>query len=216
MAKKKSKSSAEKPVKKLAKKQKKLSKRVYNNETRLQKSEQSQKKIMQAVVEFLVERRGGEVNMAEVSKRSKISVRTIFRFFKDKQAMNEATDRYLQSFLKAGMDTLQELNIEGFAKHTFELFEKHEDLVMAYLFSPFGQQARDIFRKKVKQVMIQKIMIDSKLNLSASQAARLQLIVSLVNARLWHEIKQDSKLTSSEIGEAASWAIKTLLKNLDD
>ncbi len=216
MAKIKAKKQTIRKAKSSVKKLKAKNTRVYNNESRVKKSEVAQKKIIETVVAFLVERKGGEVNMNEISKRSKISERTIFRFFKDKQALHEATNRYLQSFLKEGTEKLHELNVEGFAKNTFELFEKHESLLMAYLFSPFGQQARDIFRKQVKHELVQKIIKDRSMSLSGKRNARLQFAVALINARLWYEIKEDSHLSSTEIGEAASWALEVLLDRLND
>ena len=200
--------------KKTTKSKVKISKRIYNNTSRQEKSDATQTRIIAAVVDFLARRRGGEINFSEISKASKISERTIFRFFKDKQALHEATVQYLQSYIQEGFSTMYELDIAGFTKNTFELFEKHENLVMAYLFSPFGQHARDIFRKKIKQIMIQKITKDSRLEYKDKNIARIEFIVSLVNARLWHEIKEDSKLTTSEIAGAAGWAVETLLKNL--
>ena len=191
----------------------KKAKRPYNNSSRAETSEQTQKLIIETLVELLVERRGGEVRFDEISEKSKISERTIFRFFKDKQALHQATDEYLRSFLQSSIGQLEESDFLGFMTNAYKLFDKHENLTMAYLFSPFGNQARDIFRKKLNQLLMAKILKEQPHELTSTKKIRLALIVSLVNAKLWYDLKTDFGYSGAEIGEVLGWALKLLLKN---
>ena len=81
--------------------------RVYNNASRAEKSAQTQKMIIETLVELLVEKRGGEVPIEDLAKRSGITQRSIFRFFKDKKSLHEAMDKYLMSYLQAGNEQMQ-------------------------------------------------------------------------------------------------------------
>ncbi len=193
---------------------KKVKARSYDNTSRNKKSKMTEKMIIETMVDMLVERRGGEVQIDELARASKISERTIFRFFKDKTALHEATNLYLQNFLQSSVTESIQKDIVGFAENVFLLFERNENLVMAYLYSPFGLKARELYRKKLNRVLIEQIMKDNSLIPSRTLETKLAVIVGLVSAKVWHDIRIDFGHSSLEIGKAGAWAIKTLIKNL--
>lgn len=201
-------------AKKKTPKKKPKKQRSYDNTTRQEKVEQSQTKIIEAMVQFLVERKGGDVKIDELAKRTKISQRTIFRFFTDKTALLEATDQYLQSYLQSSMAQVSEMSFIGFAKNVFSIFDRNEGLVMAYMFSPFGQNARDLFRKKLNRILIERIQAERHFQMTKDRERKLALIVSLINAKLWYDIRTDFGYSGAEIGETVEWAINTLLEKL--
>lgn len=188
--------------------------RSYDNTQRREKVEQSQTKIIEAMVQFLVERKGGDVTFDDLAKRTKVSQRTIFRFFTDKTALLEATDQYLQTYLQTAMSQLTELSLKGFAKNLFSAFDRNENLTMAYMFSPFGQNARDLFRKKFNRLLLDRILAERKITLTKENEKKLALVVTLLNAKLWYDIRTDFGYTGAEIGETVEWAIDTLLEKL--
>lgn len=188
--------------------------RSYDNSGRQQKVEESQTKIIEAMVQFLVERKGGDVKIDELAKRTKISQRTIFRFFQDKTALLEATDQYLQSYLQASMAQVSEMNFMGFAKNVFSIFDRNQGLVMAYMFSPFGQNARDLFRKKLNRLLLDQLQKERGITVTKENERKLALVVTLINAKLWYDIRTDFGYTGEEIGETVEWAIETLLRDV--
>lgn len=189
-------------------------KREYNNAGRAKKSEGTQKLILETFINLLVERRGGDVHIEEIAKRCAVSERTIFRFFKDKEALFEATNQHLMTYLKSSVEQMETLSVSGFAKKAFELFEKNQNLMMAYLYSPFGRQTRTIFRKQLNEIIISQIRSTSETTDSKKTDVRMALIASLVNANIWHDIKMDFNYKGDETGEAVQWAIETLISNL--
>ncbi len=190
--------------------------RKYDNTSRAVKSAQTQMSIIEALVALLVERRGGEVQLHEVAKRTGITERTIFRFFKDKQSLHEAMDTYLFSYLQTGVEQMKSMDFIGFAKNAYKLFDQYEALTMAYVLSPFGHEARAIFRKKLNQAMIAQIKKERKLDLNRTQMTRVALITSLVNAKIWYDIKMEYGFTGEEMSAAIEWALKTLLDHSED
>lgn len=188
--------------------------RTYNNTARAAKSEQTEKNIIETLVALLVERRGGEIAMDEIAKRTGISERTIFRFFKDKKTLHQAMDGYLFSYLQASAEQMQAMDFIGFARNAYLLFDRHEALTMAYLISPFGQEARILFRKKLNQAMIEKISKERGLEMTPERFKRLALLTSLVNAKIWYDIKSDYGMSGEDMGEAVEWALKTLLEKV--
>lgn len=187
--------------------------RSYDNSGRTERSSGNQLKIIEALVELLAEKRGGEVQVQEIADKTGITKRTIFRFFKDKKSMHEAMDEYLVSYLSAGTQQLIELNFVDFAKNAVKLFEENEAITIAYVLSPLGNEARAVLRKKLNQVMIEKISSEYKIKITKSNQPKLALIVNMVNAKIWYDLKNEHNLSAKEIEEAMGWAIESLLKN---
>ncbi len=188
--------------------------RKYDNSSRAAKSEKTETNIIEALVALLVERRGGDVAMEEVAQKTGISQRTIFRFFKDKETLHKAMDDYLLSYLAASGEQLQTLNFVGFGKNAFLLFDRYEALTMAYVLSPFGKEARALFRKKLNQAMIAKIAAERGLELTPMRLRRLALVTSLINAKIWYDIKADYGFSGEDMGEAIEWALNALLEKV--
>lgn len=191
-------------------------KRRYDNSLRAQKSAEKQKLILETMVEMLVERRGREVAMEELAKRSGISERSLFRFFKNRQALNEALDAYLGTFLQASQEQMTELNFVGFAKNAYTLFDKYENLVLAYLFSDVGREARVLLRRKLNQAMIDKIVAERPMDVTPDCRKRLAIVTSLVNAKIWHDLKVDYGFSGEDIKDTVGWALETLLAHCND
>jgi len=188
--------------------------RAYDNTNRAAKSERTEKNIIEALVELLVERRGAEVPMEELAQKTGISQRTIFRFFKDKKTLHQAMDEYLVSFLQASGEQMQAMDFVGFGKNAYLLFDKHESLTMAYVLSPFGHEARTLFRKKLNQAMVAKIAKEKNIALTPEKIRRLALVTSLVNAKIWYDIKSDFGFSGKEMTDAVDWALNTLLDKI--
>lgn len=189
--------------------------RKYDNSNRNAQSEKSEKRIIEGLVSLLVERRGSEVSMEELAQKTNISQRTIFRFFKDKKTLHQAMDEYLFTYLQASADQMQSYDFIGFARNAYLLFDKHEDLTLAYLLSPFGKETRTLFRKKLNQAMVAKIVKERNLKLALPTQKRLALVTSIVNAKIWYDIKSDFGFTGAEMAESVEWAIKTLLEKIE-
>ncbi len=201
-----------KPKKKIAKK--KPSKRHYDNTTRSEKSLLTQQKIIETLVSLLVKRKGGEVQFEEIAVKLGISERTIFRFFKDKETLHHAVDQYLMTYMQASMHQLDTMDFIGFAKNSFLLFDKNEPLVLAYLFSGFGHETRQIFRKKLTAVIVDRILRQKKLSLNPEIHKRMAFMATMVNAKIWYDLKTDFGFSGEEMGPTLEWAMQLLLNNL--
>lgn len=189
-------------------------KRTYDNSLRSIQSTQNQLAIVEALVNLLAEKRGGEVKIQEIAEKTGMTERTIFRFFKDKKSLHEAMDKYLMSYLSAGTRQLDEYDFVGFGVNAMKLFQENEAVTLAYVLSPLGKEARDLFRKKLNQLMIEKIAKEKNLTVSEKNRHKIALIVNLVNAKLWYDLKSEHHLSGPEIEESVGWALESLLKNL--
>lgn len=188
--------------------------RNYDNSSRTEKSQLTQQKIIETLVTLLVERKGGEIQMDELAAKSGISERTLFRFFKDKQTLHKAVDDYLNSYMQASVKQLDTMDFVGFLKNSFVLFDKNESLVMAYLFSSFGHETRKIFRKKLTGLMTSRLILQNKLNMTPERHKRLAFMVTMVNAKIWYDLKSDFGYSGEDMGPTLEWAMQLLLKNI--
>lgn len=188
--------------------------RSYDNSSRAQRVKADRQLIVQTMVQILVEKKGTEATFEEIAERTGISERTIYRFFKNKTELHRETNLYLTDYLKAGMDQIGSMDMASFAKHTFELFDRNEPLVLAYIYSSFGQEARKLFREKLNQAIIAKVRQEKPLELTPENLKKIAVIVSLVNAKIWHDIKVDFGFSGTQMGDSMAWAIRSLIDAL--
>ncbi|CAN5690559.1 hypothetical protein BH10BDE1_BH10BDE1_01240 [soil metagenome] len=188
--------------------------RAYDATSRKLKSDAAAQEIIETLVSLLVKSKGADVSFKEISAKSKIPMRTIFRLFKDKEALHGATENYLGQIMAASVSELEKQDFISFATNTFSVYDRNEGLVLAYLFSPFGRQARDILRQKFNRLLLEQISKEHVIRTTPENETKLALIVSLVNAKLWYDMKTDFGFTGVKIGSAVGWAVSTLLKNL--
>ena len=189
--------------------------RSYNNQTRQNKSEAVSKVIIQTLVALLVKNKGGDVPFKELSVKSKIPLRTIFRLFKDKQALHDATDAYLSQIIAASMGELTKFDFLEFSKNTFSVYDRNEPLVIAYLFSSFGRQARDILRQRFNRLLLEQIQKERAVPLTPASRDKLAFAVSLVSAKIWYDMKTDFGFSGEKIGELVQWAQRLMLEDLE-
>lgn len=187
--------------------------RKYNNSSRSEKSQQTQKAIIDALVALLVERKGGDVPVEDIAKRSGINQRTLFRFFKDKKSLHQAMNSHIAAYLQSSSENLKTMNFVGFSKYVFELFDRHEALTTAYVLSPLGNETRSLLRKKLNHAMIAQICHEQKRPLTPELQKRLAILTSLVNAKIWYDLRSDYGYSGKEMADTLEWALTTLLKN---
>lgn len=187
---------------------------TYDNSSRLAKSKANQQLIIQTAVKLLVERRGGEFRFDEIAALTGLAERSIYRFFKNKEELYKEIERYLAVYLEAGNQQLATLSVVSFASNAYSLFDQNESLVLAYIYSPLGEETRRIFRKRLNQLLISKIEVEKGIKLNSEQIKRVALIVSLINAKVWHDIRSDFGFSGAEMKDPLEWAFNILISSL--
>lgn len=198
---------------KAAKKIKKV--RKYDNSSRLEKSNSNRQKIIENYVDLLVEKRGEEISLEELADRAGLSTRTLFRFFGDKKSLSQELETYLEAYVTNVAGSLQIMTVEDFAEFAFQVFDKYESLILAYLYTNFGQQSRIAFRRKLNTLLLEKIKAQIPATNSKEEQHRVHLIITLISANLWNDLRNVYNQTGPEIGKSMKWAVGTLLKNLN-
>lgn len=205
------------PKKAITKKNKKTSSkknttREYNNAKRSEKSLLHRQQIIELYVNLLVEGGGQDVPLQVLAKKSKTSLRTLFRFFGDKETLNQEIDNYLTQYLASASANLEKMDLADYAEYSYRVFDEYERLFKAYLYTDFGQKSRALFRKKFNSLLLEKIK-DQALPDNAARSLQNLLIVSLINAHLWKDIKDSFAVSGTELAPTVRWAVETLLRN---
>ena len=192
--------------------------RDYNNTKRRQKSELNKQKIIQMYVDMLVKANGEEVPLQMLAKKSKISLRTLFRFFGDKKSLNQEIENYTTKYFSDVAESVRTMSFADYAAYTYRIFDKYEKLLIAYLLTNFGQKSRQIFRMKFYTLLLEKIETELNLgpqgSLSKEQQMKLKMLVVMVNSRLWKDMRDSFGHSGEEMADAVHWAIKTLLEDI--
>lgn len=190
--------------------------RRYDNSARTEKSNNNRQKIIENYVALLAERRGEEISLEELAERAELSTRTLFRFFGDKKSLTHELEAYLEMYVTRMAGNLQIMTVEDFAEFSFQIFDKYENLILAYLYTNFGQQSRVLFRRKFNTLVMEKIKGQIPLTNSKEEQHKIHLIITLINANLWSDMRAVYGNTGAEMGKAVKWAMSTLVKNLNN
>ena len=200
---------------KTAKVSKKIKKpRKYNNSARAEKSNSNRQKIIENYVALLVEKHGEELSLEELAERAELSTRTLFRFFGDKKSLTRELETYLETYVTRVSGNLQMMTVEDFAEFSFKVFDEYERLILAYLYTNFGQQSRVLFRRKFNALVMEKIKTRIPQNLTKEQQSRVHLVITLINANIWSDLRSVYGETGSEMGKSMKWATSVLLNNV--
>lgn len=194
---------------------KKLKKpRKYDNSARTEKSNNNRQKIIENYVSLLVEKHGEELSLEELAERAELSTRTLFRFFGDKKSLTRELETYLENYVTRTSANLQIMSLEDFAEFSFKVFDEYEKLILAYLYTNFGQQSRVLFRRKFNALVIEKIKMRIPEELTKEQQSRAHLIITLINANIWSDLRSVYGETGAEMGKTIKWATNVLLANI--
>lgn len=190
--------------------------RKYDNSSRVEKSNNNRQKIIENYVALLVEKRGEEISLEELAVRADLSTRTLFRFFGDKKSLTRELETYLEMHVTRVAGNLQIMTVEDFAEFSFQIFDKYESLILAYLYTNFGQQSRVLFRRKFNALVMEKIKAQIPLTNSKDEQNKVHLVITLINANLWSDLRNVYGATGAEMGKTMKWATSTLLNNLNN
>jgi AcrR family transcriptional regulator len=199
-------------------KSKSKSTREYNNSLREQKSNQTRQRIIQIYVDLLVEANGQDVPMQVLSEKSQTSMRTLFRFFGDKESLYKEIDQYLTQYMGSVSENLEKMKFADYAEFSYQVFDQYEKLFKAYLYTNFGQKSRRVFRKKFNEMLVKKLLIEIEASVPKSEnieidIKKVRFIVSLINAQLWKDINDSFDVTGKDMAHTVKWAVQTLIES---
>lgn len=174
----------------------------------------TRERILSAVADLLETGGVDELTMPEVAEASGASLRTIYRYYQTREQLLEAAGRWIgEELLKhpypANLDEVADLFEEGCKD-----FDERPGLVRVLALSQLGQEVRG-YRRRERLESIRRSVRSELAGLDEQQLKQAEAVLAYLHNMLAYTfMREESGMTGEEIGEAAGWAIRTLVADL--
>ena len=174
----------------------------------------TRERILGAVADLLERGAAEELTIPAVAEVSRVSLRTIYRYYPTREQLLEAAGRWIgDELLKhpypRDLDEVADLYQEGARD-----FDARPGLVRALAFSQLGQRVRG-YRRRERLEAISKMVRSELTELSETELRRAEAVLAyLHNMLAYTTLREENGLLGEEIGEAIGWAVRTLIADL--
>ena len=174
----------------------------------------TRERILSAVADLLESGGVDELTMPEVAEASGASLRTIYRYYQTREQLLEAAGRWIgEELLKhpypANLDEVADLFEEGCRD-----FDERPGLVRVLALSQLGQEVRG-YRRRERLESIRRSVRSELAGLDEQELKQAEAVLAYMHNMLAYTfMREESGMTGEEIGEAAGWAIRTLVADL--
>jgi AcrR family transcriptional regulator len=170
--------------------------------------------ILDALVVQLSEHGAFDFSYFELSRRSGVAVRTIYRHFPRREDLLDALSRRLHKAVAFEYPRSRE-GLVTLVKQLFPLYAQHGALVAAQLQAGLGGRVRTKARSKRATVM-QEVLANVLPDLPPERLrAAGGVLTHLISASAWQRLRDDLGLDGVAAGEVTAWAIDTLWRTLE-
>ena len=188
--------------------------RTYDSPLRRENSENTRKRILNAVASLINE--DGDFVVAKVAKRAGVSVRTVYHHFPDREAILDALGEWLADELGYPRPDWPK-DLASFADQTVAMAERlraDEDKVRVFFSTSVGQEARR--QARAQRLEHLRRLAQAELGgIEPQIAERLAIIIhQLASSRTWLAMQDEAGFDTSEAAEAVGWAIKALVESV--
>lgn len=192
-------------------------KRSYDSSLRAEQAEQTRGRILEAVVEQIVDGGMTDFSIERVAQRAGVSTRTVYHHFANRDELFDAVLVWLDEKAAITQPSYETVTLEdllALVSHSWESFDEHEVLIRAMLMTELGREIRERGRSK-RRPKIEAVVRRTAPEASAAEVQRLaSLIHYLTSSEAWRSMKDESGLTGRQAGEAIVWAIEALFASL--
>jgi AcrR family transcriptional regulator len=192
------------------------SKRPYHSPRRAAQKSATRRRILDTLAEHLGAGTFDSLSMDAIAGAAGVSPATLYRYFPSREALLDAfADETM--FQRLGdlpyPHTPEE--IAPIMARSFETFDRDVAFVRAYFSTELGRTARTRGRRR-RVESIQAALRPLTSRLSEEERAAAEAIISyLASIQAWVTIQDEFGLTGAQVGRAVTWAIETLLAELE-
>lgn len=194
--------------------------RSYHSPLRARQATETRELVLQALAELVTERGTTEFSVQEVADRAEVSLRTVYRYFPNRQALldglTELVDERMEDLREdadIGWTDIVGRGFEGLSGSVPPVFQRFDELeplssAMAMLASAGSRSAghnerTDEFREAVATELVA---------LPADQReATFALVRHLVSSQTWFVLRTEFGLDGRTAGEAVARAVRAIL-----
>jgi AcrR family transcriptional regulator len=167
-------------------------------------------KIMEGLAGLL--RKGDEeVTFDLVARESGVPVRTIYRYFENKEMLFRAFWCWMNEAIKMPASPTNAEEVVSHIPSLFAAFDRDEALVRAMIHNPYGRSVR-VANAEARRAKFA-VALNELLGLLTEKDARglLASVTVLCSASGWESMKDNWQLSGGAAAEAAQWAVTALI-----
>lgn len=183
----------------------------YHSPLRRAQAEETRQRLLRAAAELLERHPDRPLAFAELAAVAGVQERTVYRHFPSREALLDTFWDWINE--RAGFTTFpaSEHDLVEQPKTVFAGFDRVEGIVRASLSSAAGREMR-MRRLAERRAAFNRSLADAMDGLPQARARHVAAVIQLLySAPAWQAMKDFAGLTGAEAGEAAAWAIQTLL-----
>ncbi|MCB4769642.1 TetR/AcrR family transcriptional regulator [Ancylobacter sp. Lp-2] len=186
--------------------------RSYNSPLREEKVRETREAILNALYRLMsTSTIPDEISMDMIATEAGIQRRTIFRHFPAKSDLLTAFWAWLNERIGASIAPETVEDIVAGPQDVFPRFDGHEAAIRASIHSPTGREMRTGMVPD-RRLRFAGALAPLLSTLSPAEARQVEALAHLLySASAWEILKDYGGLTGTEAGEAASWALDTIL-----
>jgi AcrR family transcriptional regulator len=172
--------------------------------------------VLEAVITQLETRALDDVSMAEIADAAGVSLRTLYRYFPDREALLQATGEHLYASLEVPYDIDGPDKISASFKKAARQLSTRAGLARTLVRTTAGRVARSAVRGRRVEAITNALRPLTK-DMDAATARRATAVIAhLCGAASWVMIADETGLNDAEAQRAVAWAIDRLVESLHE
>ena len=186
--------------------------RSYHSPLRQEKARETREAILKALYRLMsTSSMPDEISMDAIATEAGIQRRTVFRHFPTKDELLAAFWSWLNDLMGASITPKDADAIVAGPKEAFPRFDTHEAAIRASLHTRTGRDMR-AGMVGARRLHFAGALAPALSYLSPAEARKVEALAHLLySASAWEVLKDYGGLTGAQAGEAASWALETIL-----
>lgn len=174
--------------------------------------------ILSALAEIVVENGLHDFSVQDVADRAGISHRTVYRHFESRRALVEALGQELDRLMarrRVPTNPDEGHRLPEVIREVFRVFDERPDLVRAVAVGALSSGVQPGSRR-IRDESIREWVAERARGLPDAEVERSSAVIRyLANSLAWVVLTRQLELTSEDAGRAVSWAVETLLGDLE-
>jgi AcrR family transcriptional regulator len=181
---------------------------------RERQAEQVRTAVLDAVIAELEARRFDDVSMADIAEAAGVSLRTLYRYFPDRESLLHAAGEHLYATLDMPYDIDGPDQISASFQRAARQLSTRSELTRALVRTGAGRAARGAVRnRRVEAIKDTLRPLTDDLDAETALLATA-VIAHLCGAASWVMIADENGLDDTEAQRAVAWAIDRLVESL--
>jgi AcrR family transcriptional regulator len=187
------------------------SERTYHSPLREAQAEQTRVHIVETMISQLAETGGVDFSIRQLADAARVSERTVYRYFPDRDALLDAVNDHFSEVMSTGRreEELADLDeLARFVPDVFRDFDRHAAATKAsILINP--DPARLLPTQQRRTELIIDVCRRTFPDLPAADQRRLgQLIRTITSTFNWLRMREEFAMTADESGELIGWVVQ--------